>query len=263
MIGLVLLILFAGVIGYVVRLDMFPGFIRNDFPDITRRNPELSGNVERAFTSGNPFAYIKNLATRQFGSMDSRPLDSGREWMVISALLCHINHIVFVCALKQMVGTHTGSIGNITDRIVHVAMVTNLHAVWNGAVMQFIAEAMGISRATVCVKHAVPGTLAGLPKPAGIGLEHLRPESLFGGINMASKVVLDIAKGLTLDPAAFFAVLWCNRRELTASTLTVAVRDFVRGMITHVISSFQLLTKAQGISRCRWALPIGVTATPF
>ncbi len=89
------------------------------------------------------------------------------------------------------------------------------------------------------------------PKPAFIksGDANLAPESFFYRAATTVHAVLvrmNKEQGLTLHDTALAIADFSQRCFLAAATMTVTVRNFRggigRGMITHVISSFQLLT---------------------
>ncbi len=58
----------------------------------------------------------------------------------------HIGHIVSLCTKKKMIGINTNWI---------IALVTNKVAVWDRAIMQFIGEAVSITRLAILLYFSI------------------------------------------------------------------------------------------------------------
>lgn len=138
--------------------------------------------------------------------------------VVASAFLKFVVVIVFACAKKQM--------GRI-DAWRIVTMMTDEHAFWNGAKVQYVTEAMR----PVIVKLAML-TLAAAAKPpptfVRAAFVYLRPESLFDG--RMHVMTSSVTKWLAFDLSASCLTSGCNGcRQATAAF--AELWSIVRGMI--------------------------------
>lgn len=123
-----------------------------------------------------------------------------------------------------------------TSRIV--ARMANQHAVWNGAEMKFVGNAMrGIAlsleadrpisladRTVICeIRPTVvrAASVCMLPKAC-------LQRGLASGLK---SVAQNVAFGFASNPSVSAARYRRNGRKLTASTVAVSVRDFIRGII--------------------------------
>lgn len=138
--------------------------------------------------------------------------------LVVAAFLLAIRHVVIVGASKQVI--------RIATRWV-IALVQNVQAVWDWAVVQFVGKAMGADLVSFAINLARQDAISiavvvPSPKPTlGIfALVYMLPKAFFECLPWPNVVVMtnDKSPWLTLDVAAWRVRVfgdWCG---LTAST---------------------------------------------
>jgi hypothetical protein len=105
-----------------------------------------------------------------------------------------------------------------------VAMVKHAQAIWNRAIMESVGKDVRLNAppffATLHAEDAVtPAPRAALPRPACIGLAHLRPETIFGWHDLSR-----LSAWLTAILRAAALNEFCSSRERLATVHTLPLR---------------------------------------
>jgi hypothetical protein len=139
-----------------------------------------------------------------------------------SAFLCHISHIVLMRSEPKMGRIHTGGIVSVG------AIMANLIAVWNGAIVKRVRIAMGMIIYSVVNKLSIPLPLAAtLPFPTIVraALIYFSPKTFFGGPRIV--VPIDETYWFALYPTIPDGGLCCDSSGVTATAMAVAVGNFI------------------------------------
>ena len=101
----------------------------------------------------------------------------------LATLTIAVCHVVGVSTQKQMVGPHAQAVRPIAGRVIPVAIVTNIHSLWNRPIGQFIRHAMSVSALPVdkCSGIASGSETAPCPNPASLRFINIFPETLLNG----------------------------------------------------------------------------------
>lgn len=144
---------------------------------------------------------------------------------MLASFAPHILRVVGVCAKPEM-----GRIA--TEGIVPArAVVAHKHVVGNRANIQQIANAVRVLILPLVPNLPVVAANSSAPLPTLIraALIYFSPKTTFDGasVAMAANKANRLAKNVTVT----FAILAREGRPLTAATMTITVRDFVRGIM--------------------------------
>lgn len=159
------------------------------------------------------------------------------QFAVVVSLLRFVLHVIGMSTEKQVSGINAGRI---------VAAMTDAHAIWDRAIMQFVTKAMCRSHSVfdsdlaVAIRIQMSG-----PQPTISSLLDLGPESFFCGDRVA--VPVQKAQRLPFNPSIKLAVFGCKSGRLTATTFAEMYRGVVRGMITHVDTFLSRFGHASGL----------------
>lgn len=174
------------------------------------------------------------LATKKFFRMDSRAV-------VVSdcatSFLFHVLHVIGLSPSKKMVGANASW---------HIAFMTNIHALWQLAVMQFVGVAMR-GNSDFIGASAVPKfpitefSLSGSPKPASVGLIDFRPKPF--SIRTRERSHTFRTAKLTFAFANFI----CESQKIFSAITTLA-RNILAFIVWHCDSPY-LFARNTGLRR--------------
>ena len=188
--------------------------------------------------------------------------DHTMPWRAYSALLIvAILNVISVVTKPKMSRIHAEAVSYVSNRIALIAAMTHQHPFGNGSIVEFVRDTMGFGRSAPAISSDIDLSVsvrasARSPMPTVIGaaLVNLCPKASSDGLQDSHFVVvsLDKAQRLPFDNTPFGVSISADRGQLSTTAVAKSwfnfVRGFVRGMLCHVSSSFQLFTVPRAIS---------------
>lgn len=183
------------------------------------RHVEKASQLNALFASGNTFSDFSYLRFIQLCLVVLRTLHT--RWINCALFVVHVLNIILLGSKKQ--------VRWIAARR-SIARMANIHAWWNGNIMQLVTKAMGVDanapnrdRAISCL-----GQLS-RPQPTTVGaiLIDALPETFLG--RAICRYVMGNNEGhrLSFEPTAIRPRHFCNIGLLTTTALTVTVGYFL------------------------------------
>jgi len=206
---------------------MFPSFAQDNGTNMSFGNTEPLPDFSLGHALHSQRTNLDNLRccelrrSAQFAKQDR---------VVMSPLSHHVGVILSICPKPKVMGIYATTVSNVSRRVVHVALVKNLQAVWDRAKVKFPGNAMGqfIAAAAVFTYDTVAGLVdCRSPQPTFIyrAWNNMTPEA--DSKRDAFSMPMKEAARLPLNDSESLVVKGSNGGLLPTSAMAVTVGDFV------------------------------------
>lgn len=199
--------------------DMYPILAIDDLADHCMRHAIGTGEFSPLLALSRKFSDFGYLFFVQFCHVMLRTLRSW--WICATSLTSHVVNVVLMRSEKQVGRIAAGRI---------VAVVADIHALWNWPIMQFVAKAMGVNTCAIDGENSVTGFAQLLrPYPTAIWriAINVLPKAFFRRAIGRSMMSLNIWNGFAPKPSAIASGYFGDRRLLTTTTLAITIGYFV------------------------------------
>lgn len=208
-----------------VLLDVLPPLAKDNDGDRCVVHSEIFGKLLLTNAVGILCANSTDIIGGQLGL---RVHFSWLRSLPVATLVHHILMIVSVCTRPKVIGVYASAI---------IAFVANVQPFGYCSLVEFVAEAMRPVANAIYVETPIATNIQNCKTPAVIRAALINSGPEFCDLVPAfwrRFVSDDVACGLALDMPFRSISLFCNRSLLSATTVAIAVGDFLRGIIAHV-----------------------------